>query len=142
MSRHGDRVVVVAEWIALVLPLLRLSHWQVRVLDDAAPDDAHADTSPHPQATTATMRLGSTFWQLNAEEQQNTLVHELVHLLLCRVDQLSDSLEDTLGAVGWSLWRPIWEDEHERAVEAVALLLSPQLPDFPVKTLSKKASLK
>jgi hypothetical protein len=88
------------------------------------------------------MRLGSTFWQLSAEEQRNTLVHELVHLLLCRVDQLSDSLEDTLGAVGWSLWRPIWEDEHERAVETVALLLSPQLPSFPLKTLNKKAPLK
>jgi hypothetical protein len=133
MSRHDDRTDAVAEWVASVLPSLKLSHWQVRVVDDAAPDDAHADTAPHSQATTATMRLGATFWASSSEEQRNTLTHELVHLILCRIDQLSDSLEDTLGAAGWSLWSPIWENEHERAVDAIALLIAPTLPEFVLR---------
>lgn len=139
MSRHDDRTDIVAHWVASVLPMLRLSHWQVRVSDDAAPDDAHADTSPHSQATTATIRLGASFWSLNAEEQRAVLTHELVHLVLCRLDQMSDALEDSLGSVGWSVWRPLWEDEHERATDAVALLLAPHLPPFSVDPAPVKA---
>ena len=137
-SRNDDRTDSVAEWVALALPLLSLSHWTVRVSDDAAPDDAHADTSPHSQATTATIRLGASFWTQSAEEQRNTLAHELVHLLLCRVDQMSDALEETLGSAGWSVWRPLYENEHERAVDAIALLLAPHLPPFPVEHSTPK----
>jgi hypothetical protein len=138
-SRNDDRTDRVVEWVATALPLLSLSHWTVRVSDDAAPDDAHADTAPHSQANTATIRLGASFWAQSAEEQRNTLTHELVHLLLCRVDQMSDALEETLGSAGWSLWRPLYENEHERAVDAVALLLSPHLPTFPIESVQPKA---
>ena len=134
MSRHDDRTDQVSEWVASVLPALSLSHWLVRVVEDAAPDDAHADTSPHSQANTATVRLGASFWTLPADEQRSTLTHELVHLLLCRIDQMSDTLEDTLGSTGWAVWRPLWENEHERAVDAISLLLAPHLPPFELHT--------
>jgi len=139
VDRQDGRTDSVAKWVASALPLLQLSHWQVSVSNDAAPDDAHADTTPHPQASTAVVRIGSTFWGQNAEEQRNTLTHELVHLLMCRIDQMSDSLEDTLGVAGWSVWQPLWENEHERAVEAVALLLSPHLPPFLLNETHTKA---
>lgn len=123
-----DRFKAVAEWVTKAQGVMTLGQWVVTVSPDNAAEDAWADIEPHHQALTATLRLGREFFTLSPERQRLVLAHELTHLGLCRVDHMVDTLEDTNGAVWWSAWNPNFENELERAVEWVAVMVAQLLP--------------
>lgn len=132
MAKQRDRTELVQDWLADSLGRLSLSHWHVKVLKEPAPSDCYADIDPHAQAYRATLRLSHDFWVQTPEEQRNTLAHELSHLLLARLDQMAEKLEQSNGAVWYSAWEPQWDDATERVADTVGLLLSPllELPEF------------
>lgn len=128
-----DRFDSVAAWVTQAQGVMGLAHWDVTLSRDNASEDAWADIEPHSQATNATLRLGREFFTLPPVRQRAYLTHELVHLGLCRVDQMVDTLEDANGAVWWSGFSPNFDNELERAVDWVANILAPRLPlpEFP-----------
>jgi hypothetical protein len=133
MPKHPtkpDRYAALETYVAACLPVLNLSNWKVTILTDVAPEDRYADIEPNDQAQTANLRVGNLFWAQKAEEQRLTIVHELIHLHLCRLDQTVDRLEPVLGSAAWVPWAAVYEDVYERATDAIAEILAPQV-DLP-----------
>ena len=133
MPKHPtkpDRYAALEAYVAACLPVLNLGNWKVTILTDVAPEDRYADIEPNDQAQTASLRVGNLFWTQKADDQRLTIVHELLHLHLCRLDQTVDRLEPVLGSAAWAPWAAVYEDVYERATDAIAEVLAPQV-DLP-----------
>lgn len=133
MPKHPtkpDRYAALEAYVAACLPVLNLGNWKVTILNDVAPEDRYADIEPNDQAQTANLRVGNLFWAQKPHEQRLTIVHELIHLHLCRLDQTVDRLEPVLGSAAWAPWAAVYEDVYERATDAIAEILAPQV-DLP-----------
>ena len=133
MPKHPnkpDRYAALEVYVAACLPVLNLGNWKVTILTDVAPEDRYADIEPNDQAQTANLRVGNLFWAQKPDEQRLTIVHELIHLHLCRLDQTVDRLEPVLGSAAWAPWAAVYEDVYERATDAIAEILAPQV-DLP-----------
>ena len=131
MPKHPtkpDKYEALEAYVASCLPLLRLENWKITILNDVAPEDRYADIEPNDQAQTANLRVGNLFWAQKPDEQRLTIVHELVHLHLCRLDQAVDRLEPVLGSAAWAPWAGVYEDAYERATDAIADVLASQIP--------------
>lgn len=134
MPKHPtrlDRYAALEAYVAACLPILNLGNWKVTILNDVAPEDRYADIEPNDQAQTANLRVGNLFWAQKPEEQRLTIVHELIHLHLCRLDQAVDRLEPVLGSAAWAPWAGVYEDAYERATDSIAEILAPHL-DLPI----------
>ena len=133
MPKHPtkpDKYAALEAYVAACLPVLNLANWKVTILTDVAPEDRYADIEPNDQAQTASLRVGNLFWTQKPDEQRLTIVHELLHLHLCRLDQTVDRLEPVLGSAAWAPWAAVYEDVYERATDAIAEVLAPQV-DLP-----------
>jgi len=133
MPKHPtkpDRYAALEAYVAACLPVLNLGNWKVTILTDVAPEDRYADIEPNDQAQTANLRVGNLFWAQKPDEQRLTIVHELIHLHLCRLDQTVDRLEPVLGSAAWAPWAAVYGDVYERATDAIAEILAPQV-DLP-----------
>jgi hypothetical protein len=133
MPKHPtkpDRYAALETYVAACLPVLNLGNWKVTILTDVAPEDRYADIEPNDQAQTANLRVGNLFWAQKPDEQRLTIVHELIHLHLCRLDQTVDRLEPVLGSAAWAPWAAVYEDVYERATDAIAEILATQV-DLP-----------
>ena len=133
MPKHPtkpDRYAALETYVAACLPVLNLGNWKVTILTDVAPEDRYADIEPNDQAQTANLRVGNLFWAQKPDEQRLTIVHELIHLHLCRLDQTVDRLEPVLGSAAWAPWAAVYEDVYERATDSIAEILAPQV-DLP-----------
>ena len=133
MPKHPtkpDRYAALETYVAACLPVLNLGNWKVTILTDVAPEDRYADIEPNDQAQTANLRVGNLFWAQKPDEQRLTIVHELIHLHLCRLDQTVDRLEPVLGSAAWAPWAAVYEDVYERATDAIAEILAPKV-DLP-----------
>jgi hypothetical protein len=130
MPKHPtkpDKYAALEAYVTACLPALNLSNWKIGILTDVAPEDRYADIEPNDQAQTANLRVGNLFWAQKPEDQRLTIVHELVHLHLCRIDQAVDRLEPVLGSAAWAPWAGVYEDAYERATDAVAEILAPHI---------------
>jgi len=133
MPKHPtkpDRYTALEVYVTACLPVLNLRNWKVTILTDVAPEDRYADIEPNDQAQTANLRVGNLFWAQKPDEQRLTIVHELIHLHLCRLDQTVDRLEPVLGSAAWAPWAAVYEDVYERATDAIAEILATQV-DLP-----------
>ena len=133
MPKHPtkpDKYAALEAYVTACLPVLNLANWKVTILTDVAPEDRYADIEPNDQAQTASLRVGNLFWTQKADDQRLTIVHELLHLHLCRLDQTVDRLEPVLGSAAWAPWAAVYEDVYERATDAIAEVLAPQV-DLP-----------
>lgn len=126
------RFAELEEYVSMLQGHLNLYQWQISVVRDASDVEAWADIAPHSQAQTADLRISHDFWAQSAERQREVLVHELVHLVTCRADQLVENLESALGKVAWATFEPQYEDAAERSVDHMARVIaqSVTLPDF------------
>ena len=130
MPKHPtkpDKYAALEAYVAACLPILNLANWKVTILTDVAPEDRYADIEPNDQAQTASLRVGNLFWTQKADDQRLTIVHELLHLHLCRLDQTVDRLEPVLGSAAWAPWAAVYEDVYERATDAMAEILAPHI---------------
>ena len=130
MPKHPtkpDKYAALETYVAACLPVLNLANWKVTILTDVAPEDRYADIEPNDQAQTASLRVGNLFWTQKPDDQRLTIVHELLHLHLCRLDQTVDRLEPVLGSAAWAPWAAVYEDVYERATDAIAEVLAPQV---------------
>ena len=133
MPKHPtkpDKYAALEAYVAACLPVLNLANWKVTILTDVAPEDRYADIEPNDQAQTASLRDGNRVWTQKDDDQRLTNVHELQHLHLCRLDQTVDRLEPVLGSAAWAPWAAVYEDVYERATDAIAEVLAPQV-DLP-----------
>lgn len=120
------------QYVGMLQGYLNLHQWQILVVRDASDVEAWADIAPHSQAQTADLRISHDFWSQSAERQREVLIHELLHLVTCRADQIVENLELTLGKIAWSAFELQYEDAAERSVDHMARVLARgvALPEF------------
>jgi hypothetical protein len=120
------------EYVGVLQAHLNLAQWKVSVVQEASDVEAWADIAPHSQADTADLRISHDFWGLSQERQRTVLVHELIHLVVSRADQVVENLEEPLGKLAWSVLSSQYEDATERAVEHMAVIVAAfvPLPEF------------
>jgi hypothetical protein len=59
--------------------LYRLQDWTLTISTTPAPDDAFADIDIPAGQKRAVIRLGPKFWTASADDQRQTIAHELTH---------------------------------------------------------------
>lgn len=120
-------------YVASIQEALNVRHWEVTVTREASDVEAWADIDPHSQANTATLRVSHDFWEQKPERQREVLIHECLHLVTCRHDQVVENLEDALGKIAWATFEKQHDDAAERVVDHVARVIARwiPLPAFP-----------
>ena len=133
MAKAKDKFIALREWVAEAQVLLGVDSWELTIVEAASDVDAWADIDPQPQQPTADLRVSHDFWTQTPEKQRLILTHELVHLITCRHDQVVEALAEPLGKIAWAVFEPQHDDAAERAVEALAQVIAPnlELPAFP-----------
>lgn len=113
--------------------LMRLQAWDIEVIDKPAErPDSVLELIPHEARHLGTVRIGD-FFDVDRQEQRQTAVHELVHLIQAGLWEYFDDGTAT------EVLRPTaleWISERVRAeleiqADAVARLLAPHMPDPP-----------
>lgn len=104
---------------------LRLSHWRIVVeWDDPAPENAVLQVHPIPEIHHATLRVG-TFFSRNDREQQNAVVHELIHCHAEPIWQTVDTTLNQLSPQARSLMTEVLRAQFEQLVDALATSFVP-----------------
>lgn len=135
MSDTADRtinLVRMAEYIDLVLPLLRLAHWEVEVIEDA-PD------GPNPEAQIwysrncliAKVRFADKHFAQPEREQRATVAHELTHLHIADMDFAAQDQYDWMDPTSKIWAEERWKLTMERATDALGRVIAQWLPPIP-----------
>ena len=128
-----DKYDALEGYVAELQVALNITYWKITVVRDAADVEAWADINPHAQAETADLRVSHDFWKQTPEHQREVLVHEMLHIVMARLDQTVEAMEEAFGKIAWAIYDPLFEDAAERVVDHLAKVIAPQLPlpEFP-----------
>ena len=139
-ANRRDRVT---RFVTVAQQRLRLTDWTVRVdFDTPAGADELATINPMPAQKHATLRLGPLFLALNAHDQRQTLVHELIHCHLFRLSQSVTRMVEQLDENGpRPLATVMLSDEIEWATDALADVFVTLMADQPVPASPPAGSL-
>lgn len=119
----------VRAYVRDLLPLLRLSHWEIEV-QDQPPQNEQADANcwTSNNCYVAKLRFSDRHFAATASEQRVTVVHELLHIVTseweCACRDIIDGLDPT--AQMWA--RERYERSMERAIDMLSRILAVALP--------------
>jgi hypothetical protein len=57
----------------------------------------------------------------------------MLHIVMARLDQTVEAMEEAFGKIAWAIYDPLFEDAAERVVDHLAKVIAPglPLPEFP-----------
>jgi hypothetical protein len=153
-------LTVSAEWFDAMREYVRYCANEMGLRDyvcnyDKEPPDGDHDTTVmgsirvNPLRQHLTIYLPRSWYdeasgsQKERESARHTVVHELIHVHLKRIDGLCHNLQTNLGDVAWQTWWCGMHDEMEIVVDNLATVLeaSLPLPKMPKKPLPRIASM-
>lgn len=128
-----DKYDALDAYVAELQVAMNVTYWKITVVRDAADVEAWADINPHAQAETADLRVSHDFWKQTPEHQREVLAHEMLHIVMARLDQTVEAMEEAFGKIAWAIYDPLFEDAAERVVDHLAKVIAPwlPLPEFP-----------
>ena len=112
---------------------LGLGHWSILLPDEYPSDDPEgvwAEITPTEGRYRAKLRFGTGFFELDAEETRNTIVHELLHLHFNRAGDVV-RLGPYRQELGQTLYNSLHEQvktEIEYGIDALATIIAKRLP--------------
>lgn len=116
-------------YIDTMKPLLRLQDWNVTLTNDSpSGDDATAAIWTSNDYHTAKMYLCGTWEALASDEQRESIVHEFVHIHLCRLSMFTHKVSAQLGGQAQGLADEMHEHFLEAATDELARVIAPFLP--------------
>lgn len=115
-------------YIAELVPLMRLQHWDIFVLDEPPDDNALADNCCYMRQYRNDVRFSDRFFRKSPEEQRDTTVHELLHIVVEHWYRSNLAAFEGLSATSQEWARERHEHETEMCVDALAKILAPHLP--------------
>lgn len=132
MNVTDDRtinLVRMAEYVERVLPLLRLAHWDVTVVEEL-PDDEQAEAQIwySRNCLIARIRFADRHFQQAEREQRATVAHELTHLHLADMDFAAIDTREYLDPTSRDWVRERWQLVMERATDALGRVIAQWLP--------------
>lgn len=141
LDKLGDHI-----WALQVA--LRLSDWDVRLKVEEGPEDpeALAQVIPTYGRKVAGLKLAPDLLEdYEAKEISNTLVHELLHIVLAPVTDVIRADLNAFGGLTQREYDGLWHyyaRECEFAVDHLAMVLGPLVPPWPWAGGTKNATLK
>jgi len=124
-------------YVATLVPLLYLQHWQIVVMDEPPPD-ALADNCCYMRQYRNDLRFSDRFFGKSLEEQRQTVVHELLHIVVEHWYRSTRAAFEGLSSTSkeWATER----NEHEMAlcVDMLSRIVAPYLPLPPTAPLAAK----
>lgn len=121
-------------YIAVLQPLLRLQHWNIAVVDERPADNALADNCTFMRQYKAQVRFSDRHLTQSPEEQRNTAVHELLHIVVEGWYRSNLAALDALGATAQEWARERHEHETEMCIDTLAHIIAPHMPLPPIAT--------
>lgn len=101
--KDTQKEILVRKLVEKWLPALGLKDWMINISvveEYHEQRDIQADIEDDLKYHEADMTIYKSFWEDSADKQERTIVHELVHLLLCRLHpHLSPSGDDVVEEV-------------------------------------------
>jgi hypothetical protein len=110
---------------------LGLQHWEISIVDQAPSDNtARAQLETSEGRYHAGLWVGDNFLESPAEEQRQTIVHELLHVAAREQNDVirAGGLTTVLGQ---DAYRVVWENylaAHERATDHLASVIAQYAP--------------
>lgn len=126
-----------AEWVYLeqyitqIRSILKVTDWTVK-LEREDPSDSNNEASTYilNDADEAHMRFNAHFREWDADRQRAVVVHEVLHLHL---DRLHDITEQGFKSAAPHVWVGLEENSRrvmERAIERLAQAIAPSMPEL------------
>jgi len=119
-----------SDYVASLLPPLRLQTWRVSIARELAEVDEWIDARTFIEFKYQTARISLTekFLGLDSTEQREILTHELVHLHTHRFKHFADKLAEHLSPQARELAEDRIYDLMEHEVEELSRVIAPFLP--------------
>lgn len=111
---------------------MRLADWEIIVnFEHQAEDDCIAEIKPVENQRRAELIFSKEFFLCSSVDQRQTLVHELLHLHLVHVEQMSlSAVEAAVGESTGKVFDGAFSCEVERTVDQLADVIAPLLDRF------------
>jgi hypothetical protein len=116
------------EYVNKCLLILNLPQWTVTISKHPTEEDNWADIEVSDNLYTAKMRVSSDFWAAPELEKRRVIAHELMHVHYAGVERAIESLDGILGSEGYGILENIYENEIERAADALSYAVANLLP--------------
>jgi len=137
VAKRTQQALGLDEWLKEAKRVMNLQDWIIKVSDAPSSQDSLAEIDVHSQRSEATIYLAWDFFKQTPDEQRATLSHELVHIVLARVDQIVEALETPLGTIGYAILNASYDDTSERAADHLGRIIAPLLPPLNATGLVK-----
>lgn len=108
--------------------IMNLGQWKIELSETPCEEDALAEIEVSDNLWQAKIRVAHGFFKEKPDEQRDTIVHELLHVHTAGIERSRDRMEKTLGELAWSVFQAAMDNEVERAVDAIAKIVSPTVP--------------
>lgn len=115
-------------YISEVQQIMNLGQWKIELSDVPSEEDALAEIEVSENLWQAKIRVAHGFFKEKQDEQRDTIVHELIHVHTAGIERARDRMEKTLGDLAWPIFQASMENEVERAVDALAKVVSQSVP--------------
>jgi hypothetical protein len=121
-------VAELQDYINKSLLVFNLPQWTVTVSKHPTEEDNWADIEVSENLYSAKLRVSSDFWNASELEKRRVIAHELMHIHYAGVERAINSLEGILGSEGYGILENIYENEIERAADALSYAVASILP--------------
>lgn len=101
--------------------------WRIELSEQPADDGAVGQVDITENRYHAVVRLGRGFFKASADEQADTINHELVHCMLSSLQDALDSVEKHLGPGEWAQLHARHHDALEHITDHLAGVLTATL---------------
>ncbi len=117
----------VCDLVREVQTTMRTWNWYVKVMRKEADKDCFAQVRVHSEQPYAYLRVSRDFFKQSKEDQVETIVHEMVHVMLKPLDRVVDRVhKDHKGKYHCGNLAAEWYSlETEMLVESLAILIAP-----------------
>jgi hypothetical protein len=125
-SQHPLVVVREAQrYVDKVRRRLELHEWQIEVQRDFGEDGVAAQNRAQQDIHFAVIRLGADWSSFEESYRRQTLVHEVLHVAMARIDRTVLDVRDVMPKKVWRLFERAYAAAVEPTVDRLALVIEP-----------------
>lgn len=122
-------------YLAKLQSLIRLNDWEIIVdftpVNDDSDFETFAEITPALSARRATLRFGRRFFTIPSDEQRQTLLHEMIHLHLAAIHEMtSDTVTALTDERGFLAFDAAYDVAMEITTDGLADAFAPLLEPF------------
>lgn len=115
-------------YVATLQPLLRLQHWEIAVTDGQPSAGALADNCCYMRQHKNDVRFSDRFFRKSPAEQRETVVHELLHIVVEGWYRSNLAAFEGLSATSQEWAKERHEHETEMCIDSLSKIVAPYLP--------------